>query len=302
MNISYENEIHLAFDEPLEYKELLLYPATVRHYSLFNIADECLDAPRFNEKDINLLRLPYLEYIYEKSKIDSKFEARWNLLICILNIVLGEKQPFEIIKKDKRIYIKVYQKSDNYELLNKEYTALEMNFLKEHKEKEIGQKELSKISEQLTTIQDKMYNIIEIGSEDFENIRYLIMLQNDIKSQHFDLKTEKLLYEAKEKMAKIKKSNDKTDFEDLVRAVAYSSHKTMQEIKKMTIRGFNRELHYIMEEKEYYIYRLLDASGMIKLKKGLQHWINHYEPRGKFDDVLIDSEEFKELYGNNKTI
>lgn len=50
MNISYENKINLAFDKPLEYKSLLLYPATLPYYSIFVSADECLDVSRIDEK------------------------------------------------------------------------------------------------------------------------------------------------------------------------------------------------------------------------------------------------------------
>ena len=57
MNLSYENINHLAFDEPLEYKSLLLYPVTLPYYSIFASAEECLDVSRLDEKDVRLLRL-----------------------------------------------------------------------------------------------------------------------------------------------------------------------------------------------------------------------------------------------------
>ena len=124
MNISYENKMNLAFDKPLEYKSLLLYPATLPYYSIFASADECLDVSRIDEKNKRFLRLPYLEYLYEKSLIDDNFKNKWNMLICILNIVLKEEQPFDVLRQEGKLYIKVYQKSENYELLNKEYTIL----------------------------------------------------------------------------------------------------------------------------------------------------------------------------------
>src|SRR5699024_11777031 len=68
----------------------------------------------------SLMRLPYLEYIYEKSLVDEGFKNRWNMLICILSIVLQE-QSFDIIREDGRLYLKVYQRSKDYELLNKKY-------------------------------------------------------------------------------------------------------------------------------------------------------------------------------------
>lgn len=289
MDISYENKMNLAFDKPLEYKQLLLYPATLPYYSVFSTAEECLDVSRIDEKDVRFLRLPYLEYMYEKSLIDEGFKYRWKMLICILNIVLGNDQPFDILRKEGRLYIKVYQKSDNYELLNKEYTILRTNFLNQYKDKKPTQSEVDNLSNQLSKIQEKMYNEIMIGSEDFEEIRYLIMEQNDIRPQHYDQKTETFLYEMKAKLKQTRGRKDKTDLEDLITAVAYSMNKNPKEMENMTIRRFNRYLNIVTSKDDYYMYKQLELSGMIKMKSDLPHWLNHYEPKGKFDDILVDS-------------
>lgn len=289
MNISYENKINLAFDKPLEYKSLLLYPATLPYYSIFVSADECLDVSRIDEKNKRLLRLPYLEYLYEKSLIDDNFKNKWNMLICILNIVLKEEQPFDVLRQEGKLYIKVYQKSENYELLNKEYTILRTNFLAQHKEKKASNQELEAIAKKLQDIQDKMYVHIMIGSEDFEEIRKLIMIQNDIKAQHYDAQTEKILYQMKEKLQQTRAAKDNTDLEDLITVVAYSMNINPTDMENMTIRRFNRYLHIVLSKDDYYMYKQLELSGMIKMKSDLPHWINHYEPKGKFDDILVDS-------------
>mgnify|MGYP006918869940 FL=1 len=289
MNISYENKMNLAFDKPLEYKSLLLYPATLPYYSIFASADECLDVSRLDEKNVRLLRLPYLEYLYEKSLIDESFKNKWNMLICILNIVLKEDQPFDILRQEGKLYIKVYQRSENYELLNKEYTILRTNFLAQHKEQKASKQELETIAKKLSDIQDKMYVNIMIGSEEFEEMRQLIMMQNDIKSQHYDAQTEKFLYEMKQKLQQTRAGNDNTDLEDLITVVSYSMNINPLEMENMTIRRFNRYLHIVVSKDDYYMYKQLELSGMIKMKSDLPHWINHYEPKGKFDDILVDS-------------
>lgn len=288
MNISYENTMNLAFDKPLEYKNLLLYPATLPYYSIFATAEDCLDAFRLDEKDKRLLRLPYLDYMYEKSLLDEGFRNRWNMLICILNIVLKKDQPFDIIKQEGKLYIKVYQRSENYELLNKEYTILKTNFFAQYEGETPSKKEMENFAEKLLNIQEKMYNNIMIGSEEFEEIRHLIMIQNDVKSQHYDLKTEELLYEMKQKLKQTRVSKDETDLEDLITIVAYSTHKEQFEMENMTIRRFNRYLNIAITKDDYYMYKQLELSGMIKMKSDLSHWISHYKPKGKFDDILVD--------------
>ena len=290
MNISYENKMNLAFDKPLEYKSLLLYPATLPYYSIFASADECLDVSRLDEKNKRFLRLPYLEYLYEKSLTDDNFKDKWNMLICILNIVLKEEQPFDVLRQEGKLYIKVYQKSENYELLNKECTILRTNFLAQHKEKKASNQELEAMAKKLQDIQDKMYVHIMIGSEDFEEIRKLIMIQNDIKAQHYDAQTEKFLYQMKEKLQQTRAAKDNTDLEDLITVVAYSMNINPTDMENMTIRRFNRYLHIVLSKDDYYMYKQLELSGMIKMKSDLPHWINHYEPKGKFDDILVDSQ------------
>lgn len=233
--------------------------------------------------------MPYLEYLYEKSLIDDNFKNKWNMLICILNIVLKEEQPFDVLRQEGKLYIKVYQKSENYELLNKEYTILRTNFLAQHKEKKASNQELEAIAKKLQDIQDKMYVHIMIGSEDFEEIRKLIMIQNDIKAQHYDAQTEKFLYQMKEKLQQTRAAKDNTDLEDLITVVAYSMNINPTDMENMTIRRFNRYLHIVLSKDDYYMYKQLELSGMIKMKSDLPHWINHYEPKGKFDDILVDS-------------
>jgi hypothetical protein len=298
MNISYENKMNLAFDKPLQYKDLQLYPATLLYYSIFISGEECLDISRTEEKDIRLLRLPYLDYLYEKSLLDEEFKNRWNMLICILNIVLKEEQPFDIIRQDGKLYIKVYQRSEDYELLNKEYTILKTNFLKQLQDKKITNEEIKINTNKLTEIQEKMYKIILINSQDFEEIRQLIMLQNDIKSQHFDKKTEEFLNKMRNKMREAKGSNNKTDIEDLITVVAYSLNKTPNEIQDMTIRRFNRYLKIITSKDDYYMYKQLELGGLIKMKSSLPYWIGHYEPKGKYDDILVSNNDLMSSINN----
>lgn len=302
MNMNYENRMNLAFDKPLEYKGLLLYPVTMHYYSVFTYAEECLDVSRLNEKNIRLLRLPYLEYMYEKSLLDKGFKNRWNMLICILNIVLGEDQPFDILRKEGRLYIKVYQRSEDYELLNKEYTILKSSIANKSNTEKLTKQEILKIGAKIKEIQSKMYNEIMISSGEFEEIRNMIMLQNDIKIQHYDAKTEQFLYEMKEKMKQIRKTNDGVDFEDLITVMSYCMHLSLDEIYHMTIRRFNRYLNIITKKDDYYLYKQLELSGNIKPKSEIQHWISHYEPKGKFDDILVDSSGLMSSLGDGDKI
>ena len=219
---------------------------------------------------------------------EDNFKMKWDMLICVLNIVLGEDQPFDVLKKDGKIYIKVYQRSENYELLNKEYTILKNSLLTKCKSSKVSKEELRTISDKMVELQEKMYIHIMIGSEDFEEIRQLIMLQNDIKPQHYDARTEEFLNNMKNKLRAVKKNGQDMTTEDLITIVAFSLHKDTSELENMTIRRFNRFLNIIMKKDDYYIYKQLELSGMIKMKSDIPHWISHYEPKGKFDDIVVE--------------
>lgn len=298
MNISYENTMNLAFDKPLEYKTLSLYPAKLFYYSIFSSADECLDVSRLDERDLRLMRLPYLEYMYEKSLINEDFKNRWNMLICILSIVLQE-QSFDIIRENGRLYLKVYQRSKDYELLNKQYKALQDKIIEEYSEsKKID--DIKEYAAKMEKIKDKMFNIITISSEEFDEMRQLIMLQNDIKPQHFNAETEKLLYEMKIKLKSTRKDNSYTTMEDLITIVSYSMHISNEEMENLTIRRFNRYLDIALSKDDYYMYKSLELSGAIKMKSEIPHWIKHYEPKGKFDDVLVDGGNLLTSLGDGK--
>lgn len=289
INISYENKINLAFDKPLEYKGIYIYPATLPYYSIFLNAEECLDVSRLNERDIKLLRLPYLEYLYEKSLKDENFKSRWDMLICILNIVLKD-QSFEIVKENNNISLKVYQRTKEFETLNSEYEDLKKNIINKYNETHnIEGTEMTKLLDGLSDFKKKMFKVVSISGVEFDDFRQLVMLQNDIKSEHYSPKIEKMLNETKMKLNSVNKKGENLSLEDLITAVAYTTHIKPEDMYEMTIRRFNRFLYITKNKDDYYLYKQLELSGNIELKTDLPYWIKHYEPVGKYDDVLINN-------------
>lgn len=195
--------------------------------------------------------------------------------------------------------MKVYQRSKDYELLNKQYKALQDKIIEEYSEsKKID--DIKEYATKMEEIKDKMFNIITISSEEFDEMRQLIMLQNDIKPQHFNAETEKLLYEMKIKLKSTRKDNSYTTMEDLITIVSYSMHISNEEMENLTIRRFNRYLDIALSKDDYYMYKSLELSGAIKMKSEIPHWIKHYEPKGKFDDVLVDGGNLLTSLGDGK--
>lgn len=296
MELSYENKMNLAFDKPLEYKKVLLYPAKLPYYSIFAIADDYLDTNRLNEKDVRLLRLSYLDYLYEKSLLDTDFKAKWDMLLLVLSIVLGAEQTFDIVREKGNIYLKVYQRSNQYELLNKEYTILEKSLLEQ--KDDLKNPETLKIAQRLLDTKEKMYNKIVLNASEFDDVRELIMYQNDIKPEHFDTRTEMILNQMKDKIRTTRK--DDIDIEDLITVVSYFMHIDIKDMENMTIRRFNRYLDIIFSYDSYEMYKPLEVSGMVNMKSEVKHWLNHYEPKGRYDDIITSSKKLMSSFDNNK--
>lgn len=288
MDISFENRMNMIFDEPLKYKGLNIYPASLYYYSIFSEADEYLDVSRLDERDKRLIRLPYLDYMYEKSLIDPTFKMKMDMMINILRIVFKD-QSFDMIREDGKLFLRVYQRADDYELLNKQEIELQKDFINEYEKNrgKITQEKLDEFTNKSNEIEEKMYNKVIINSEEFDEIRQLIMIQNDVKSEHYGANLEKTLYEFKAKLNSINEQKSRTDMEDLITALGYLTHRSPSEMKDMTIRRFNRELQIALNKDDYYLYKQLELSGAITLKEDIPHWLKHYEPKGRFDDVLL---------------
>ena len=103
------------------------------------------------------------------------------------------EQSFDIIRENGRLYLKVYKRSKDYELLNKEYKKLQDEVVDGYANKKINNDNIKDYAKKIDEIKEKMFNIVKIGSEEFEDMRQLIMIQNDIKPQHFNAETEKLI-------------------------------------------------------------------------------------------------------------
>lgn len=285
MEISYENRMNMVFDKPLEYKGIYLYPATLFDYGVFVNADEYLDISRMEEKDIDLLRLPYLEYVYKKAQKDDGFKLKYEMLLYILHVVLKD-QEFDIIEKDGGLCLKVYQRTDKYQELEEKYNKIKNDVLIMYqKTQNLQDINIKKNILLLDDYKKIMFSEVFITCEEFDEIRQLIMEQNDIKSEHYPKHIEDMLYENKKKLSEI--NSDNTTIEDLISVVSYMTGISMKDMSEMTIRRFHRYYNLIRLKDDYYLYKGQELAGTIEMKSPLPYWISHYEPKGKFDDVLI---------------
>ena len=96
----------LYFDEPIPYKELLIYPITMKDYLEFHWLVNCLLIDKNSVPDVNVISMSYLRFLYYQSVVKEKpYVYMVKLLLCmVLHLDFSEKMSFYINEKDKAFF------------------------------------------------------------------------------------------------------------------------------------------------------------------------------------------------------
>lgn len=282
-------ELQVAFDNPINFKGVDLYPATIRDYTIFKKFSEVLTINTINEKDIKLIGLPYLEYVYRKSKNagNNIFDTLLlDMLKSVLSIVL-KNDFFSIIEEDDgNVYLYIYTKTKEYDNFIDEYKEL----LKRYNNCSKIDKNLDSVSviiyRKISEIFDKMYDRHTINSTEFDEMKKIICMQNDIDDSFIDPEWEMELRKARQKMNMIKRDNG-LEFRDMLIAVSSDMNKMPNEIMDMSITTFDRYLSVIIKRESFNICKFAEANGA-KFKREIEHWLTHYTPKSRYSDVVSD--------------
>jgi hypothetical protein len=88
--------IFYAFDSPVEYKGLLLYPVRMKDYLIFQQVASCLMLEKNSIKDpaeaIKAIQMSYLEYLFHVATTEN---ALITLFVGLLGLVLGKKDDYD---------------------------------------------------------------------------------------------------------------------------------------------------------------------------------------------------------------
>lgn len=82
--------IYEIFDEPVPYKSLLIYPATVRDYLLFLDYSSCLLVDKNSIPDPNIISMNYMEFLYYATNEQNLYAVRFRELLAM------------VLKKDRK--------------------------------------------------------------------------------------------------------------------------------------------------------------------------------------------------------
>ena len=86
----------LYFDEPIPYKELLIYPVTMKDYLEFHLAVSCLLIDKNSIPDVNIISMSYLRFLYYQSLENKEpYIYMIKVLLClVLHIDIDEEINF----------------------------------------------------------------------------------------------------------------------------------------------------------------------------------------------------------------
>ena len=113
----------LYFDEPIPYKELLIYPVTMKDYLEFHWLVSCLLIDKNSIPDINVISMSYLRFLYyNAANNDEPYVYMIKMLLCmVLHMDFNEEMSFYVDEKSDKAFFKVrgvaYSDSDFDEIV-----------------------------------------------------------------------------------------------------------------------------------------------------------------------------------------
>ena len=79
----YINELY--YDKPIPYKELLIYPVTMKDYLSFHWLISCLLLDKNSIPDIDIISMSYLRFLYhEAAEKEAPYVYMIKMLLCLV--------------------------------------------------------------------------------------------------------------------------------------------------------------------------------------------------------------------------
>jgi hypothetical protein len=284
----YDFRNNLVFDEYVEYKGIKIYPITIKYYQIVKASSDAFSQDIVNEKDIELIGLPYMEYMQKKALKYPDFLETYDIFNTVIQLSLKEqlhsfRREGEFLKLVIAIPTKDYseEKMCVYRKKLNDYREL----TRDEFHRILNKLQAQKLYEEIEDLANELFTLNVFDDKDFENIKNIICNLNDIDTTIIkDLRWKKELEEAQEIMNELNSGKNNPQFEDLVNVVAMSLNKLPSEIKDMTIRRFDRYLTMILDKENYLLCKQAELSGA-EFKTPITHWLKGYKMKTRYSGV-----------------
>jgi len=247
MDINY----YINYDLPIPYRNISIYPVTVRDYLLFSYFSASLAVEKNIIPDAKIISMSELEFLFH-SIGDGKDSTPPYLLWFdrILEICLKDDKSFESIEKSVKRYM--------YDEKGKPYFM----------------------------IGDEKYTTV-----DFEKIKAIICNQNLVELPDVTVSKEvrDSLEEARRYKQKLS-GEVPGSFEDYVVSLTVATGWTLEYVYSMTVRKFIKSIRRLDSLIHYKIYLSASMSGIVTFKDTsfIKHWLLGSADDDKYKDVSVD--------------
>lgn len=294
----YEIANQAMFDEPVEYKGIKIYPITIRYYQLVKAASSAFALNVAADTDVELIGLPYMEYLMKKATKEPEFISVWNIFNSILQLSFQE-QIHSFKYEGDFLKLVVAVPTDQY---NEETMCVYREKLNKYNELAkdsfhtlINERQIKKIRAEIDLLADSMFVFHTFDDNDFMEIKKIICFLNDIDETILDPRWEAELKKASEMMAKINSSKNPPGVEDLIDAIAFRLNKLPSEIQDMTVRRFDRYLDLEINRENYRLCRTAELNGT-EFKQPINHWLQGYKPKTRYSDAQNTGGGMQEVF------
>lgn len=249
---------YLTYDLPIPYRNIKIYPVTVKDYYFFGAYSQCLTIDKNSIPDPQIISMTYLEYIYSVAE-NTKEKPYLIWLDRLLSLCLPEDESFK----------------DPIVSLNTRY-----GWSKENPPKPIF------------IINEEVYT-----SEDFDNIKEIVAQQNMVEliDENISKDVRDSLEKAREFKRKQSKTKP-ASIEDYMVSLASVTGWTFDYIYTMSIRKFVKTIRRLDNLIHYKIYLTASMSGMTKFENTdfIIHWLSGLDEDDKYSDVSVDLQEMQD--------
>lgn len=319
-------ERYYTNDDPVPYKELLIYPVKAKDYYDFYMAVNILTIEKDKIPNPKIIRMPYLDFIFYQIENDENRDFYLYAFLQIMKLCLridsknikyryNENNRIELI-----VSIQIRDEFDKTKFFYKLFTLEQMaKFIKSNVDivEKIKNKEIAFLSQICDINIDSAIKLIDIyqdylqnnmidkdiiiNSEDFDNIRYILIYQNlpDYDDTYIDPKVEASLKEAQEFLNRNK--GKMCSFEDQQVAINNINGMHFEDIHNLSLRKFSKIIEHAIARENYVICETAKMSGMVEFKQDIKHWLEE-KKHTKYQEILIDFDETKSKLGQGNSL
>jgi len=241
---------YTTFDLPIPYRNILLYPVSVKDYMFFNACAQCLSLDKNSVPDSKIIMMSNLEYIFHTAQIDVEAKPFLIWFDRLLSLCLKNDTSFLNVEESIKRYAYNEKQKPIFTIGKEIYTSKDFEELK------------SIICEQ------NLY---------------------DLPDENISKEVRESLEKAQEYKNKVSGAKPGT-LEDYIVSLSGITGWSFEYIYNMSIRKFVIAIRRFDNLIHYKIYLSASMSGMVEFKDKsfIKHWLTNLEEKDKYDSVSMD--------------